>query len=301
MDLKQTTKKLGIYAIVQARMASTRLPGKVLLDIGGEPMLVRVVERACRARTLDGIIVATTTDASDDAIADLCLVRGYPCYRGSSHDVLDRFYQAALSFGVDVLVRVTADCPVIDGTIIDETVNAFLGRSENESRPFYGSFEDIPFDFVANRLPPPWKRTYPIGLDTEVCSFPVLKQAWVEATLPHQREHVMPFLYEDFRPDQVGSTRFRVYQLNHDPDYGWLRWTVDTAQDLQVVRQIYQNFNNRDDFIWREVLDLYENNPSLAQGNAGVRHKNYQESEVDLTAKDIASGGTPPRGMAEKR
>lgn len=301
MDLDQTTKKLGIYAIVQARMASTRLPGKVLLDIGGEPMLVRVVERARRARTLDGIIVATTTEASDDAIADLCQARGYPCYRGSLQDVLDRFYQAALSFGVDVIVRVTADCPVIDGTIIDETVNAFLGRPAHESRPFYGRFGEIPFDFAANRLPPPWKRTYPIGLDTEVCSFPALKQAWMEASLSHQREHVMPFLYEDYCQDQDSPTRFRIYQLNHDPDYGWLRWTVDTTQDLQVVRQIYAYFNNRDDFSWREVLALYESNPSWVQGNADVRHKNYQESEVDLTAKDIASGDTPPRGMVVKR
>ena len=288
MECEQTRGKLCIFAIIQARMASTRLPGKVLLDIGGEPMLVRVVERARRAKTLDGIIVATTIDSSDDGVAELCQERGYPCYRGSVHDVLDRYYQAGLQFGVDILVRLTADCPIIDGMVIDETVNAFLGRLPAEERPFTGRFEDIPFDFAANRLPPPWKRTYPIGLDTEVCAFPTLEQVWQEAKKPHQREHVMPYLYEDFWQDQQAPSRFRICLVNHDPDYGWLRWTVDTAEDLQLLRQIYSHFNNQDDFTWRDVLTLFEQEPALAQVNVAVRHKNYQESEGDVAKSDAA-------------
>jgi spore coat polysaccharide biosynthesis protein SpsF len=288
MENHQTTGRLRIFAIIQARMASTRLPGKVLLDIGGEPMLVRVVERARRAVTLDGVIVATTTDPSDDQVAKLCQERDYPCYRGSTHDVLDRYYQACCKYGVDIVVRLTADCPVIDGTVIDETVNAFLGCPTKGMKPFTGTFEDIPYDFAANRLPPPWKRTYPIGLDTEVCSFPALVLAWEEAKQPHQREHVMPYLYEDFRQDQRTPSRFRICLVNHDPDYGDLRWTVDAPQDLQLLRQIYAHFDNRDDFGWKDVLTLFERKPALAQINAAIRHKNYQESEGDVATGNCA-------------
>jgi spore coat polysaccharide biosynthesis protein SpsF len=283
---------LRIFAIIQARMASTRLPSKVLLDIGGEPMLVRVVERARWAKTLDGILVATTIDPSDDAVAELCRERGYPCYRGSVHDVLDRYYQAGLKFGVDILVRLTADCPIIDGTVIDETVNAFLGRLPAAVGPFNGGFDDIPYDFAANRLPPPWKRTYPIGLDTEVCSFPTLELVWKEAEKPHQREHVMPYLYEDYRQDQPAPSHFRIRLVDHDPDYGWLRWTVDTAEDLQLLRHIYACFNNRDDFTWRDVLHLFEQQPDLLQINASVKHKNYLESEGDVAKNDVFQGNT---------
>jgi hypothetical protein len=127
-------------AIIQARMASSRLPGKVLQDIGGEPMLVRVVERVRRARLVHAVGVATTTDPSDDPVAELCQARGYPLWRGSQFDVLDRYYRAAVQFGADVIVRVTADCPVIDPDVIDQTVQAFF---------------DAGVDFAANRLPPP--------------------------------------------------------------------------------------------------------------------------------------------------
>jgi spore coat polysaccharide biosynthesis protein SpsF len=287
MEFEQTRARLRIFAVIQARMASTRLPGKVLLDIGGEPMLVRVVERARRAKTLEGIIVATTTDASDDGVVDLCRERGYPCYRGSVHDVLDRYYQTCLEYSVDILVRLTADCPIIDGAVIDETVNAFLGRLPGDATPFTGRFEDIPYDFAANRLPPPWKRTYPIGLDTEVCSFPTLELVWKNAQKPHQREHVMPFLYEDFRQDQQTPSRFRICLVNHDPDYGWMRWTVDTPADLQLLRRIYTYFNNQDDFSWRDVLNLFEREPALVQINATVRHKNYRESEGNGASGDV--------------
>lgn len=266
--------KPKILVIVQARMSSSRLPGKVLLDIGGQPMLARVVERARRARTIDGVVVATTTDPADDAIAAFCSSRGYDCYRGSLHDVLDRFYQAACTFEAEGIVRLTGDCPVIDPLLIDEAVCAFSGTQEINSQASMACF---PYDFVANRLPPPWRRTYPIGLDTEVCSFQVLERAWKEATQPHQREHVMPYLYE-----QEG--RFRILVLNHDPDYGDMRWTVDTPEDLEVIRQVYAHFGGRDDFSWLEVLDFFERNPQLAQINRQVYHKDYREVDREQNA-----------------
>ncbi len=207
-----------IVAIVQARMSSSRLPGKVLKEIHGKPMIAWVVERTRQAKAVDFVAVATTSDPADDAIENWCRESQTACYRGSMFDVLDRYYQAAKLFAADIVVRVTADCPVIDPQVIDDTIAAFFANQA---------------DFAANRLPPPWGRTFPIGLDTEVCSFTALERAWKEAKEAHEREHVMPFLYDV--PD-----RFKVYQLNTSPDYGALRWTVDTPEDLDFIRAVFE-------------------------------------------------------------
>ena len=250
-----------IFAIIQARMSSSRLPGKVLLDIAGQPMLVRVVERVRRAETVDEVVVATTSDLSDDAVEALCKTRGYLYSRGSTHDVLDRYYQTARRFGGEVIVRITADCPLIDPGVIDIVVNAFLGE------------KSTPWDFAANRLPPPWKRTFPIGLDTEVCTFRVLERAWREAREPHQREHVMPYLYER-------EGRFRVLVVDHTPDYGSLRWTVDTSEDLELVRQIYAHFEGSEHFTWYKILSLLQRHPELAQINTDVQHRTVHDVDA---------------------
>ncbi len=234
-----------------------------MLDIGGEPMLARVVGRARRARLLDEVVVATSLDPQDEAITALCREHGYPCCRGSLDDVLDRFYQAARLYKAEVAVRLTGDCPLIDPGLIDELVKKFLGNSPEIA---------LPYDFAANRLPPPWHRTYPIGLDVEVCTFQALEKAWKEGDQPRHREHVMPYLYE-----QEG--RFRVLVVDHDPDYGSLRWTVDTPQDLELARQIYARFSPRDDFSWLEVLSLFEREPELALINDQSLQKDYRDTE----------------------
>jgi len=273
-------------AIIQARMSSTRLPGKVLTDIGGQPMLVRVVERTRRARLLEDVVVATTVEACDSPIVDFCAEHGYPCYRGDLDDVLDRYYQAALNFGAEVIVRITADCPVMDAGIVDRVIR-ILREPENGTPQV---------DFSASRLPPPWGRSLPIGLDVEVVTFAALERAWKEADQPFQREHVMPFFYEGIpaealRPNDALPTShepwyvlsdtsprgFRVAQLHHRPDYGLLRWTVDTPQDLDLLRLIYAAFDNQDDFTWRDVLALFERQPELAAINADVVHKTVYE------------------------
>lgn len=279
-------------AIIQARMGSSRFPGKVLADIAGQPMLARVVERTRMAKTVDDVAIATTTESSDDAISTLCETRGYPCYRGSLHDVLDRYYQTARLFNAELIVRITADCPLIDPGVIDKTVNVILGDASSKSEmaipnqpsqtrslqlEISNSPLTTPYDFVANRLPPPWGRTYPIGLDTEVCTFHGLETAWKEAQEPHQREHVMPFFYDH-------QERFRIMLVNHEQDFGSLRWTVDTPKDLELVRQIYTRFPGRDDFSWLEVLELFEREPELAHINAQVSHKTYVE--VDNRRQD---------------
>ncbi len=276
-----TDEASKVVAIIQARMSATRLPGKVLLDIAGEPMLARVVERTQRSRWVDQVVVATSNDQSDDAIEAFCVQRKYPCFRGNLHDVLDRYYQAAVYSSASVVVRITADCPIIDPDVIDHTLLAFYDQgpsSISRNHPILAK-RDLPnngftpaWDFAANRLPPPWKRTFPIGLDTEVCTFSALESAWRDANQPHQREHVMPYLYEDDR-------KFRVLLVNHEPDYGEMRLTVDTPKDLELLRSIYERFSGADNFSWYEVLDLLRVEPELGEVNANVRHKDYSDFE----------------------
>lgn len=245
----------NVVAIVQARMASSRLPGKVLRELGGEPVLAWVVERCRRALTVNSVLVATTTEPADDPVALLCAERGWPVFRGSQFDVLDRYYQAARWVKADVVVRVTADCPLIDPQVIDQVVREFLERG---------------VDFAANRLPPPWKRTFPIGLDTEVVSFAALERAWREANLPYEREHVMPYLYEE-------EGRFKVYVLQAGQDYGYLRWTVDTPEDLNAMRTLFALFQNRPPLSWLDVLHVWLQHPEVQSLNARVQHHSFNE------------------------
>lgn len=280
-------------AIIQARMSSSRLPGKVLLDIGGEPMLARVVERALCAKLVDQVIVATTTDPSDDPIAEFCAERGYNFTRGSLNDVLDRYYQAAREYEAEIVVRLTADCPVLDPDVVDQTIAVIASEAtQSPSIPAETAASrelaprgDMNFDFVANRLPPPMGRTFPIGLDTEVCTFAALENAWTNATEKHQREHVMPYLYEGVNLQTfqhanlstgVSQRNFKIALLNHDLDYGALRWTVDTPEDLEFIREIFGRFDN-DDFSWHDILALLDREPELAKINADVHHKTLME------------------------
>jgi spore coat polysaccharide biosynthesis protein SpsF len=272
--------KPRVIAIIQGRMSSSRLPGKILAYITGQPMLQRVFIRTSRADTVTETIFATTTDPSDDPVAEYCEFSGIPFTRGSLYDVLDRYYQTASQARADVIVRITADCPVIDPGLIDDAVNALWGR-------FEGMSDELPFsaDFVCNRLPPPWHRTYPIGLDVEVCTFEALKKAWQEAKEPQQREHAMPYFYEGVELNRINrrleygiSQRgFRVALLHHTTYFGDYRWTVDTPEDLEFMRKVYSYFDGRDDFSWKEVLDLVHNEPQLMQINANVQHKTLKD------------------------
>jgi spore coat polysaccharide biosynthesis protein SpsF len=216
-------------------------------------MLLHVINRAQRASAVDEIMVATTLDDSDDPIETLCIQHGIQVYRGSQFDVLDRYYQAALQANAEVVIRITADCPLIDAEEIDRTVDAFFNSG---------------VDFAANRLP--WGRNVPIGFDTEVCTFTVLERAWKEADKTFEREHVMPYLY-----DEPG--RFKVLLVQREPDYGHYRWTVDTQEDLNFIRTIFQMFNGRDDMSYQEILDMVHTHPALKEINAGVVHKTFQD------------------------
>jgi spore coat polysaccharide biosynthesis protein SpsF len=253
-------------AIIQGRMGSSRLPGKVLLDIAGEPMLARVLSRARRARTVDLVAVATTIDPSDDPVAAWCAAHDTPVFRGDVFDVLDRFHAAAIQFQAEVIVRLTADCPVIDPVLIDETTKLITEH-------WILNTEHL--DFACNRLPPPWTRTFPIGLDVEVCTFAALERAWKEASEKFQCEHCS-------LNTGVSTHGFRIAQLHHHPDYGSLRWTVDTPEDLELMRRVYAHFG-RDDFTWQDVLALQQRQPEMFAVNAAVVHKTA--FDVDARAK----------------
>ena len=269
--------KLRVIAIIQGRMSSSRLPGKILADIAGQPMLQRVFMRTSRAASVTETIFATTTDSSDDPVAEYCEFSGIPFTRGSQFDVLDRYYQTASDTKADVIVRITADCPVIDPTLIDDVVRTVTSGQS--------SVNSVQFDFACNRLPPPYHRTYPIGLDVEACTFNVLEKAWQEAKEPQHREHAMPYLYEgvtlitENRSLQTGTSPrgFRIALLNNTTDFGDYRWTVDTPEDLEFMRQVYSRFDGRDDFSWKEMLDLVHDEPELMKINADVKHKTLKD------------------------
>lgn len=233
-------------------MGSSRLPGKVLQDLAGQPMLHRVVDRVGRAKTLDDVVVATTTRPDDDIIEQLCSANGWNCFRGSENDVLDRYYKAAVDSRAQVVVRITSDCPLIEPLIVDRVVQEFRDAQPN-------------VDYTSNVVS---LRTFPRGLDTEVLRFDVLERAWREDRNPAWREHVTPYIYR--HPEL-----FRIHCVTSDIDYSSMRWTVDTPEDLDFVRHIYNHFGH-DDFSWYEVLDLLGQNPSWLEINLHVEQKTFQ-------------------------
>jgi spore coat polysaccharide biosynthesis protein SpsF len=218
-----------------------------MLDLGGRSVLRRVVERVGRAKLLQEVIVATSLSPADEAIAKECRDLGVYCYRGSENDVLDRFYQAALDRNASTVVRITADCPMIDPALIDKTIEALFDRDAN---------------YASNVA----SRTYPRGLDVEAMEAWALAQAWREAKKPHQREHVTPYFYE--HPEL-----FRLASLTNASDYSRYRWTLDTAEDFELLKALYAKLDNREDFGWRDVIDVMEKEPRLAELNAGVVQK----------------------------
>lgn len=239
---------MKIVAIVQARMGSTRLPGKVMMDLLGEPVLVRDVNRLKRSKLLDEVVIATTTQPADDQIVSLCKERGWAYFRGDENDVLDRYYQAARACNADVIVRVTSDCPMIDPDIVDRVIQFFF---------------DIPdIDYVSNTLPP---RTYPRGLDTEVMTFEALERAWKEDTDPKLREHVTPYIYRN--PEM-----FQIHGVVNGTDLSDHRWTLDTPEDFAFIQAVYEHFGN-DDFTWLDVLEYLDRHPEIVEINSDINQK----------------------------
>ncbi|MBI9074769.1 MAG: aminotransferase class III-fold pyridoxal phosphate-dependent enzyme [Desulfatibacillum sp.] len=242
-----------ILGIIQARMGSTRLPGKVLADIGGRPMLMHVVDRLQRATLVNKVMVATSQESGDDPLAALCIKQGIACYRGSETDVLDRFYKAARQYKARAVVRVTGDCPCLDPGVVDRVVEAFQKSG---------------CDYAANIL----VYTYPDGLDVEVFSMQALETAWKMARLPADREHVTPYM----RTSEAFS-RVNV-ENEHKLPFKELRLTVDEPKDLEFVRELYVRLGDSG-FGLAQVLDLLQKEPQLMDINAGnIRNEGFYKS-----------------------
>lgn len=241
--------------IVQARMTSTRLSGKVLLPLAGEPMLTRLVQRLRRVQRADGIVIATTTNAADNPVAALCAQLSVGCHRGSEHDVLSRYADAARLHGADVVVRITSDCPLIDPALIDRVIATY---QEGDS------------DYVSNMLPPTW----PYGMAVEVFSAATLQQAHTEAIQLAEREHVTPFIY--WHPE-----RYRLRNVASLVDLSHHRWTVDTPEDYELVGRLYDHLYPRTpDFTLGDVLTLLEAHPDWIVINQHIQQKLVTESQT---------------------
>lgn len=243
-----------VVAIIQARMGSTRLPGKVMEEIAGKPMLYHVINRAKHAKELDDIVIATTNLKEDSQILDFASELGVRSYAGSENDVLDRYYQAAIMSKADVIVRITADCPLADPNVIDKVVRYYLIND---------------FDYVGTSIIP----TYPDGIDVEVFSFTSLKKAWSEAKLSSEREHVTPYIWKN-------PNIFRIGNLKNDEDISYMRWSVDEQRDLEFVREVYKKLYVKDTLFYMEdVVDLLMKNPELMDINKDiVRNEGYLKS-----------------------
>lgn len=236
-----------IAAIIQARMGSTRLPGKVMKKVVEKPLLGHIIERLKQSKNLEKIIVATTSNPNDKPIVEFCKKNKIDYFIGSEEDVLDRYYQAAKKFRVNPIARLTADEPLIDPVVVDKIIDYFLQNKDK-------------LDFVSNTL----RRTYPVGLDVEIFSFKTLEKAWLEAKSKFDREHVTPYIGAN--PD-----KFRLANVENDQDLSSLIWAVDYSEDLKVIKIIFKNlYRGGEIFLMDNVLKLLKEKPEIAEINKNV-------------------------------
>ena len=244
----------NLAVLIQARMGSTRLPNKVLADIEGKPMIWHLVNRLSQSKFSPEIIIVTTILKEDKQIIEFGKELNLKVYAGNCDDVLDRYYQASLKYNVDIIVRITADCPLIDPEVFDIVVTKFL---------------DGNYDYFTNTLPP----TYPDGLDVEVFSFQALEKSWNEAMLSSEREHVTPYIRKN---PQI----FKLGNIESEVDLKDMRWTVDEKEDLQFVREIFKKLYSKGNvFLMEEILDLLKEHPELMKiNNQFERNEGYLKS-----------------------
>lgn len=246
---------MKVVAIIQARMGSSRLPGKVLAEINGKPMLEILLTRIGAATVLDEIVVAIPSESSDDVLKNWLQEHGVRYFRGSTEDVLGRFYMCALESRADLIVRVTADDPLKDPEIINHAVRCMLDNPE--------------FDYVSNTLFP----TYPEGLDIEVFKFSALEKAYINASLSSEREHVTPFIWKNLE-------LFKVHNFESQRNLCEWRWTVDKFEDLLFIRTIMENFKDRPLVSYLEIIKFLDSNPNFLEINTQktLRNEGYMKS-----------------------
>lgn len=241
---------MKIVAIIQARMTSTRLPGKVLKEVNGEPLLQHMLNRLKRSEKIDEIVVATTINEADNSIVELCHALGVKTYRGSESDVLSRYYECAKEAEADVIIRMTSDCPVIDPIIVDQIVEFYLANKT---------------DYVSNSI----ERSYPRGMDTEVFSFKALEKAYVFGIDEVEREHVTPYIYRN-------TEQFEIKSYSYREDESEYRLTVDTIDDFKLIVWLISSFED-DYYTLEDILEFLKANPEMAKINFHIEQKKLGE------------------------
>ncbi len=237
-----------VIAIIQARLGSTRLPNKVLKKIENKTLLELYINRLKPSKLINKVVIATTTNIEDDAIANLAKEINIECFRGSENDLLDRYYQCAKQYNGNIVVRVTPDDPFVDYEVVDRAIQIFL---------------DGDYDFVINHFEP----TYPEGLDVEVYSINALKESWGKANLLSEREHVFPYI-------QNNQNQFKIHNFKQDKDYSHLRWTIDHQCDFDMTEKIYSHlYKTKQIFLQNDILELLEKYPEIAEMNSHIKRK----------------------------
>lgn len=244
-----------IAAIIQARMGSTRLPGKVMLKILGKPVLWHVVNRASKAKLINKVIVATTNNPKDNPIVKFCKKNNIPVFRGSENDVLDRYYHCAKKYKLKIIVRITADCPLIDPNIIDIVIKEFLAGN---------------YDYVSNTI----EYSFPEGFDVEVFSFKALDKAWKNAKLFSEREHVTPYF--------IKNNTFKKKNVYSNKKYPIYRCSLDYPEDYEFIKKIYEGIG-REIFYIDDVIEFLEKNSQLLKIN---QHRPINEGYLKSLKED---------------
>jgi spore coat polysaccharide biosynthesis protein SpsF len=258
-----------IVTVIQARSGSTRLPGKVMMDILDRPLLIRMVERVQRATLAGTIVIATTTESSDDVIEELCKKESLLCYRGDREDLLDRHYQAGKLYGADAVVKIPSDCPLIDPAVIDKVLQYYL---------------DNQFDFVSNMHP----ASYPDGNDVEIMSMAAMEKAWQNATLKMEREHTTPYIWEHPELFTIGNVAWETgldYSMSH-------RLTIDYPEDFTFIKTVYEHlYPANPAFGLSDILHLTRENPEIYEINSKYAGVNWYRNHLD-ELKTITSDKT---------
>jgi spore coat polysaccharide biosynthesis protein SpsF len=252
---------IKIVTIIQARTSSTRLPNKVSLPLAGKPLLLRMIERVIASEETGTLVVATTTEKSDDLIYKLCIENNLNVYRGDTNDLLDRHYQAGLQYEADAVVKIPSDCPLIDPSVISKVIKYYL---ENFSR----------YNYVSNLHP----ATYPDGNDVEIMNMESLKYAWLNATRSFEREHTTPYLWENPGKFNIGNVTWETgldYSMSH-------RWTIDYEEDYQFIKTVYDELYHKNPvFSIDEILKLLEDKPEIKMINDKYNGVNWYRHHLD--------------------
>jgi spore coat polysaccharide biosynthesis protein SpsF len=250
---------MQIVTVIQARSGSTRLPGKVMMPILDSPLLLHMIARVRAAKLVGTVVVATTTDLSDDPIEVLCTTHDIPCYRGSRDDLLDRHYQAGLAYGADTVIKIPSDCPLIDPAVIDRVIQYYLDRDD---------------DYVSNLHP----ASYPDGNDVEVMRMTALHRAWQEASLPMEREHCTPYIWEHPELFRIGAVIWETgldYAMSH-------RWTIDYPEDYAFVKTVYEYlYPTNPHFSLQDVIRLTDSHPEIFALNSQYAGVNWYRNHLD--------------------